>query len=129
MMFWRSVVGKLAVTILLLVSFVLFILTILLLEFFENFHIKQEEDQLMQMASNVAKIVKQYDDRSITLELVETVKEPSSKIVIYFSDDERWVSDTSNVLLLDIETSLENETATLLNSVLKEKSLNKKLTF
>lgn len=43
-MFWRSVVGKLAVTILLLVSFVLFVLTIFLLEFFENFHIQEAEE-------------------------------------------------------------------------------------
>src|SRR5690625_4813067 len=107
MMFWRSVVGKLAVTILLLVSFVLFILTILLLEFFENFHVKQEENQLIQVATKISKIVNKNDDHLLTIKMIETVKEPSSKAIIYFPDDSRWVSDTTNVLLLDIEESLE----------------------
>ena len=49
-MFWRSVVGKLAITILLLVSFVLFILTILLLEFFEDFHMQEAEKAMLQTA-------------------------------------------------------------------------------
>ena len=45
---WNSIVGKLWATILLLVSFVLFIITALLLEFLDNFHTKQAEDSLRQ---------------------------------------------------------------------------------
>src|SRR5699024_9620530 len=130
MMFWRSVVGKLAVTILLLVSFVLFILTILLLEFFENFHVKQEENQLVQTANKMSKIVKQYDDnRELALELIRTVKEPSSKAIILFEDDSHWVSDTTSVQLLNIEDSLHNECAALVANVLSRNSMNEKLKF
>ena len=40
---WNSIVGKLWATILLLVSFVLFIFTVLMLEFFDNYHKEQAE--------------------------------------------------------------------------------------
>src|SRR5699024_4201834 len=130
MMFWRSVVGKLAVTILLLVSFVLFILTILLLEFFENFHVKQEENQLIQTANKMSKIVKQYDDnRELARELIRTVKEPSSKAIILFEDDTRWISDSTNVELLDIEDSLDNECVAIVANVLSKNTLNDKMKF
>lgn len=42
-MFWRSVVFKLWFTIILMVAFVLFILTVLLLEFFENYYVEEAE--------------------------------------------------------------------------------------
>ena len=57
-MFWRSVVGKLAITILLLVSFVLFILSILLLEFFEGFHVQEAEKVMIQSAVKISSLVK-----------------------------------------------------------------------
>lgn len=95
-MFWRSVVGKLWFTILLLVSFVLFILTVLLLEFFENYHIFQAEKDLMQSAKKVSSIVKEYDDRALALSIAEQVVDPSSRIVIAFSQDDYWESDRFN---------------------------------
>lgn len=58
-MIWRSVVGKLWGTILLLVSVVLFILTIMLLQFFENFLVQQVEDQLSNLAGTIASIIEE----------------------------------------------------------------------
>ncbi len=128
MKFWRSVVGKLAVTILLLVSFVLFILTILLLEFFENFHVKQAEENLMNTAQNISKIVNRSEERDILLELIETVKEPTSKVIIYFPDGARWVSDSSSLLLYDMENLLETEYKSLIEEVLQENdNVNKRI--
>lgn len=96
-MFWRSVVGKLAITILLLVSFILFILTILLLEFFENFHMQEAEKDLMQTANKVSIIMEQHhDDIDLTLETTERVKDPSSQVVIIFPDGKLLTSETSN---------------------------------
>lgn len=120
MKFWRSVVGKLAVTILLLVSFVLFILTILLLEFFENFHVRQAEEDLMITAKNISQIVNRAEDRSILLELIETVKEPSSKVIIYFPDESKWVSETTNLLLFSMEDVLESEFSSFISTVLED---------
>ncbi|MUK87237.1 HAMP domain-containing protein [Ornithinibacillus sp. L9] len=98
-MFWRSVVGKLAITIFLLVSFVLFILTILLLEFFENFHIQEAEKDMMQTATKVSVMVENHEDRSLIYETTERVKDPASQVVISFPDDLIWFSDTSEPIL------------------------------
>src|SRR5699024_10477222 len=82
-MFWRSVVGKLAITILLLVSFVLFILSILLLQFFERFHVQEAEKAMIQAATKISMIVEEHDDKDMVMDLVDTVKEPSSKVLLY----------------------------------------------
>ncbi len=95
-MFWRSVVGKLAITILLLVSFVLFILTVLLLEFFENFHVSQAEKDMMQTAQKVSRMAEQYDDRELALDNAELVKDPLSRVSVIFGDGTFWTSDSSD---------------------------------
>ncbi|WP_042145743.1 ATP-binding protein [Paucisalibacillus sp. EB02] len=99
-MFWRSVVGKLAVTILLLVSFVLFVLTIFLLEFFENFHLQEAEEDLLQTATKVSVMVENHEDEALIHETTERVKDPSSKVVITFSDGDIWSSKTDDEDLL-----------------------------
>ncbi|RWZ60226.1 HAMP domain-containing protein [Halobacillus fulvus] len=89
MMFWRSVVGKLWFTILLLVSFVLFILTVLLLEFFQNYHVIEAERDLLQTASRITEVVGRYeDDRDLLLSTTSLVKSPSSRAVIVFDSDD-----------------------------------------
>ncbi|MFC0523109.1 ATP-binding protein [Pontibacillus salicampi] len=105
-MFWRSVVGKLWFTILLLVSFVLFILTVLLLEFFENYHVYQAEQELMETAKKVSSIVDEHEeDRDLTLSIAETVIDPSSRIVIAFDQEDYWISDSKeeSVPTIDME--------------------------
>ncbi|SES81357.1 two-component system, OmpR family, sensor histidine kinase ResE [Oceanobacillus limi] len=97
-MFWRSVVGKLAITILLLVSFVLFILTILLLEFFENFHIQEAEEDMLQTATKVSVMVENHEDKSLVHETTERVKDPASKVVILFPDDTLWFSSSNETI-------------------------------
>ena len=67
-MIWRSVVGKLWLTIILLVAFVLSILTILLLQFFEDFHVEKEAEQMERLANKVASVIERYDDRDQALE-------------------------------------------------------------
>ncbi|QHE52562.1 ATP-binding protein [Pontibacillus sp. HMF3514] len=101
-MFWRSVVGKLWFTILLLVSFVLFILTVLLLEFFENYHVFQAEQELMQSAEKISNIVEEHEDRDLALSIAEQVIDPSSRIVIVFSQDDYWESDQFNDSIPDV---------------------------
>src|SRR5699024_1661264 len=102
-MFWRSVVGKLAITILLLVSFVLFILTMLLMEFFENFHIQEAEKDMMQTATKVSIMVETYDDRSTMIDTIKSIKNPESRVVIFFDDDTEWTSDSSDESLSSID--------------------------
>ncbi|MBY0222673.1 ATP-binding protein [Mammaliicoccus sciuri] len=61
---WNSIVGKLWATILLLVSFVLFIVTLLLLEFLDNFHTKQAEESLQREAATISKIVNDHEGQT-----------------------------------------------------------------
>lgn len=104
-MFWRSVVGKLAMTILLLVSLVLFILTILLLEFFENFHIQEAEKSMMQTATKISSMIQQKEEKSIILETTERVKDPAAQVIIMFEDGEMFVSEANDRNLSSIDHS------------------------
>ncbi|GKV67920.1 sensor histidine kinase ResE [Sporosarcina sp. NCCP-2716] len=61
---WNSIVGKLWATILLLVSFVLFIVTALLLEFFDNFHTRQAEETLMREAKTIGSVIEDHENEN-----------------------------------------------------------------
>ncbi|TGB04488.1 ATP-binding protein [Halobacillus salinus] len=93
-MFWRSVVGKLWFTILLLVSAVLVLLTILLLEFFQNYHVLEAERQMLQTADKISEVVERYEDRDLMLETTALVKDPESRAVIVFSPDDVVISES-----------------------------------
>lgn len=70
---WNSVVGKLWVTILLLVSFVLFIFTVLMLEFLSNFNTQQAENSLRQEATTITRIVNDYDSLRATEPIISDI--------------------------------------------------------
>lgn len=65
MKIWHSIVGKLWATILLLVTFILFIVTALLLEFLGNFHREQAEESLQKEARMIANIVNDHDSQPL----------------------------------------------------------------
>ncbi|PJM64433.1 PAS domain-containing sensor histidine kinase [Bacillus subtilis] len=92
MKFWKSVVGKLWFTILSLVLIVLFILTVLLLEFIENYHVEEAENDLTQLANKVAVILENHEDqalaRSITWELADNL----TSIAIIQDEKNHWYS-------------------------------------
>lgn len=126
-MFWRSVVGKLAITILLLVSFVLFILTILLLEFFEGFHVQEAEKDMLQTANKISLLVEEHDTESLIMETVERVKDPSSRVIIYFNDTTKWISDTTNEDLSDIEDISPENNQYLMKMIRNNQAFNEKV--
>ncbi|WP_413380386.1 ATP-binding protein [Alkalihalobacillus sp. 1P02AB] len=66
-MLWRSVVGKLWFTFLLLVTVVLTILMVMLLRSFEKFHIQEAESQLAHHANMIANIYDGYTDQDEAL--------------------------------------------------------------
>ncbi|ANU17385.1 histidine kinase [Planococcus maritimus] len=78
---WNSIVGKLWVTILLLVSFVLFIVTVLLLEFLGNFHSETVEEALHNEANMIARIFNDHDEEG-NLSIVDEVLGPETNAVI-----------------------------------------------
>ncbi|MFD2925846.1 ATP-binding protein [Halobacillus naozhouensis] len=94
-MFWRSVVGKLWFTILLLVCFVLVILTVLLLEFFENYHVLDAERELLQTASKVSEVVEEYEDKELIQSMAQLIKNPSSQVFVTY-DSAEFISSGSD---------------------------------
>lgn len=90
-MFWRSVVGKLWFTILLLVTFVLFILTVLLLQFFENYHVDDAEKRLTKTAAKISTIVQETKDQELGLSIARELADQAS-ILIVQGDKKYWNS-------------------------------------
>ncbi|SDH09495.1 two-component system, OmpR family, sensor histidine kinase ResE [Alteribacillus persepolensis] len=95
-MIWRSVVGKLSVTILLLVLVVLLVLTILLLQFFERFHITEAEEQLTNHANGIVNILEEYDSSSEALNIVEHIADSYNTTVVVFQNGSEWESESPN---------------------------------
>ncbi|MFA8437966.1 ATP-binding protein [Pueribacillus sp. YX66] len=110
-MFWNSVVFKLWYTIILFFSVVLFILTILLLEFFQTFHLNSAEEQLTKLADKVAVVMETYEDYRMALSTAwEIVDASSARFVIIASKDQYWYSpNPANIESLPIKLFFENE--------------------
>lgn len=125
-MFWKSVVGKLAITILLLVSFVLFILTMLLMEFFENFHIQEAEKDMLQTATKVSVMLDTYQDRDMIIDTTERVKDPESRVIIVFKD-EVWTSNSNNNDLVSMNLNWIEHEEDLKNVINKNKEIKKQI--
>ncbi|MER2105776.1 MAG: ATP-binding protein [Solibacillus sp.] len=79
---WNSIVGKLWVTILLLVSFVLFVFTLMMLEFLEDYHKEQAESSLRQTAVVIAKLVEHSEEHDEAIELVSEVLHDNTNALI-----------------------------------------------
>ncbi|GAB4073552.1 sensor histidine kinase ResE [Barrientosiimonas marina] len=124
-MFWRSVVGKLAITILLLVSFVLFILTILLLEFFESFHVSEAENEMMQSAGKMARMIEQSEDRGFSLKNATLMKDSTSRIVIMNRDKGEETLDSTDAILNEADTDWLRNDEELKKVLSQTKSIQK----
>lgn len=125
-MFWKSVVGKLAITILLLVSFVLFILTMLLMEFFENFHIQEAEKDMLQTATKVSVMLETYQDRDMIIDTTERVKDPESRVIIVFND-EVWTSNSNDNDLTSMNLNWIEHEEDLSDVINKKKEIKKQV--
>src|SRR6059058_1278873 len=90
----RSVVGKLWFTILLLVSFVLFILTVMLLEYFDNYNISETKKDLTKTAEKIANVleVQGKNDFPLGLEISWEIVDKVTKVVIVKDQNEIYYS-------------------------------------
>ncbi|RWR15013.1 ATP-binding protein [Siminovitchia fortis] len=96
MRLWRSVVGKLWMTILLLVSFVLIILTILLIQFFEKYHVDQIEQSLSDTAEKISGIIESHRNDGLGEEIVfEIVDDPMAVAIAYDKERFHYSPDTN----------------------------------
>jgi two-component system, OmpR family, sensor histidine kinase ResE len=116
-MFWRSVVGKLWATILLLVSVVLLVLTVLLLQYFEHFHSEQAEEQLLNHASLIVGLMEDNHPGEAAVSMGSRIAETySTRSVIVLDEDEYWYSsgDTSHELPVELFYA-DNDLARVMN--------------
>lgn len=90
----RSVVGKLWFTILLLVSFVLFILTVMLLEYFDNYNISETKKDLTKTAEKIANVLEVHgkNDFPLGLEISWEIVDKVTKVVIVKDQNEIYYS-------------------------------------
>ncbi|WP_335869766.1 ATP-binding protein [Bacillus sp. 2205SS5-2] len=110
MRLWKSVVGKLWMTILLLVSSVLIILTILLLQFFQNYHVNEVEEELMKTAKKVARVIENHEDRGLGLEITkEIVENPASTLIAFSKNNIHYYSGSNQKMLYLKDQILKNE--------------------
>jgi two-component system, OmpR family, sensor histidine kinase ResE len=123
MRLWRSVVGKLWVTILLLVSFVLFILTILLLEFFQNYHVDEVKKELTNTAEKVARVVENHRDLELGMELGKEIIDEPVNILIVLDNDKSVYSDDPEGIHRDIQNLIMKDKE--LQQVSNEKTVKK----
>ncbi|MGG1559765.1 ATP-binding protein [Geobacillus thermoleovorans] len=92
MWLFRSVVGKLWFTILLLVACVLFILSILLIKFFEDYYVQEAENDLTRLATKVADVMHDYRDEQLARSIAWTLVDNRSKAVIVADESHYWYS-------------------------------------
>ncbi|WP_209122528.1 ATP-binding protein [Alkalihalobacillus sp. BA299] len=110
-MLWRSVVGKLWFTILLLVSVVLSVLMVMLLQYFEKFHVDEAESQLMNHAKMVATIIEEYESKETALSTISKIAESYETKVVIIDGDDYWYSANETVNVdLPIETFYNDPT-------------------
>lgn len=97
MTFLRSVVGKLWFTIIFLVAFILFILTVMLLEFFENNTIIETKNDLTHQAEKIAKVLENHpgEQFSLGLEISWEIIDEVTNVVIIKNDQEVYFSPSS----------------------------------
>ncbi|NEU31049.1 cell wall metabolism sensor histidine kinase WalK [bacterium LRH843] len=109
-MLWRSVVGKVWFTILLLVSVVLSVLMTLLLQSFERFHIDEAESQLVNHANMVASIYEGYQSQVDALYTISQYGQAfNTQIIILVEGKKLLGSSVSEAPQVPLETLFTNE--------------------
>lgn len=79
---WNSIVGKLWATILLLVTFILFIVTALLLEFLGNFHRDQAEESLRREAAMIGNVVLEHKGQPLIPMIIHDILDKETNAFI-----------------------------------------------
>ncbi|WP_240377693.1 ATP-binding protein [Bacillus piscicola] len=106
MFLWRSVVGKLSVTILLLVTVVLLCLTFLLVQFFENFHTNEAEERLTNHANVIVSVLEEHQEYTTGLNTVEKIAGSYNTNVVIFKDGMYWESPSVTAMEVHLPLSV-----------------------
>ncbi|KAB7672897.1 ATP-binding protein [Bacillus sp. B1-b2] len=111
MKFWRSVVFKLWITFLLLVSVVLTILTIMLLEYFDETYKEQTAKSLSATALKISEVLIEQD-KEIGLDISKELLDNSVGAFIVFPEKEIYTFSVSNLEDITLSTLQKNKEMT-----------------
>ncbi|WAA10524.1 ATP-binding protein [Fervidibacillus albus] len=95
-MIWRNIVGKLWATFLLLISLVLFVLSLLLMQFFRNYLVEDVTKTLSNTASKLALILERHDDFEFGLEVAWEMTDDVTKAIVITPEQEIFYSPESD---------------------------------
>ncbi|MFB1050459.1 ATP-binding protein [Paraliobacillus sp. JSM ZJ581] len=110
MIFLRGVVVKLWFTFLIVIFVVLAIISFLLLEFFNGYHLNQAENQLLNQTTKIAALLEDTSHQMDIDKIAETIKDDSSRITIVLNDGNTWTSSSDEDLpMITVEWLKEND--------------------
>ncbi|MET3682364.1 two-component system sensor histidine kinase ResE [Alkalibacillus flavidus] len=81
------------------------ILTVLLLEFFENFYIEDAEMNLLNQAESVQSLVESYQEEDVGIDTVNQLMDSSTRVTIFFDEHDYWQNEPTQGQELAIEPS------------------------
>lgn len=117
---WNSIVGKLWGTILLLVTFILFIVTALLLEFLGNFHREQAEDSLRREAAMIGNVVLEHENQPLMPLIIHDFLDDETNAIITDTNGKITTSFHNGINKERIEKKILSNSAFSLDHKLKE---------
>lgn len=107
-MFWKSVVGKLWITILFLVCFILAFLTILLTGYFETYYTKLAERDVEEQAVYIANLINANPDSELPYYVAENTSRDMA-VSIMRADEEIWYSSESKKEQISFPNLLDDQ--------------------
>ena len=121
---WNSVVGKLWATILLLMFVVLFVLSILIMQFFQSYVVEDVKKSLIDTASQIAKTLEEHDEFSFALEVAWEILDENTHAIIITDENHIYHSNPEDKKIFDINYFKSDKTLsqvfTIDDSVSKE---------
>jgi two-component system, OmpR family, sensor histidine kinase ResE len=121
---WNSVVGKLWATILLLMFVVLFVLSILIMQFFQSYVVEDVKKSLIDTASQIAKTLEEHDEFSFALEVAWEILDENTHAIIITDENHIYHSNPEDKKIFDINYFKSDKTLsqvfTIDDSVTKE---------
>ncbi len=101
-----SIVGKLWGTILLLVSFVLFLFTVLMLEFLGNYHNDLTERSLRQTATTITSVIEHTQLNMETVLTIQEILPEDTNVIIASSEQEILYTEQQGINQVEIQRSI-----------------------
>lgn len=108
-MLFRSVVGKLWITIIILVSAIFLFLSISLIEYFDRYYYTNQSNDLTALGERVSKIMEEYPDRRALVTASEVVDSAgASMVTINFDDNGKIINNETSFTDKELSEVLKN---------------------